>query len=129
MNITKKRLNKSDKFAVFMCENTFCNPTCKGTMFEDKDKVTSTPKLKFIRDKKTRKRYIKLIMKSKDQLFGKKNSILKDGFNEKIPHKIVNKMKRQGAISGCHYYIKKKDFPKVKKQVRKTVKKLLTQVR
>jgi hypothetical protein len=35
------------------------------------------------------------------QMFGKKNSVLKDGFYEKLNSKTVKQLKKKGALSGC----------------------------
>jgi hypothetical protein len=102
----------------------FCNPTCKGTLYEDGDKLSDEYKHKMIE----RYNYIKnkYNIKNKTQnkrtnqdvkieqniildgenrrknLFSGKRSIINDGFYNKISKKLVEKMRDVGAVSGCY---------------------------
>lgn len=65
------------------CKKAYCNPTCKNTPFELKSKIKN-----------------KLWLTMRKTISNKEN-ILKNGFYEKIPKKIVDDHKKKGAISGC----------------------------
>lgn len=127
MKETRKRLDKlmpkkSSKgfsklighFALPMCKLQFCNPTCKDTVFEDKDGTNKIPPYFLSKNKKIQKNMIKLFNKTRKRLFGKKKSILKDDFYEGLPEKRINEAKKKGAISGCVEYADKKDYLKEK---------------
>jgi hypothetical protein len=96
-----------------LCNDAYCNPTCKDTLFESGDKV---PKAVFTKGKKLLslqlKNTPKLIPKAtksfnhmmtnmRQNIFGTKKNVLKNGFYEKIPSNKVKLLKKEGAISGC----------------------------
>lgn len=85
---------------------TFCNPTCKATLFEAGDPDRLSPALI-----KSIKKELKVIdtkfnlefwLKGRKDLFGKDKNVLKDGFYKGIDEKIVKKLRNRGAISGCY---------------------------
>lgn len=94
----RKRTEKGDKIELDNCARYFCNEGCEGTMFEDgpPDKLSEKTR-KFLKSKEL----IKLIKQSRRNIFGKKNSVLKDGFYEGMNPKRLNQLKKEGAISGC----------------------------
>jgi len=79
-----------------LCKDSFCNPGCKGTIFQD-NKFPQELVNKYIKQKNG-KQIIKLLKKFRKDLFGEKKTILKKGFYEKLN---VKKLKKKGAISGC----------------------------
>ena len=94
------------------CKNSFCNPKCKNTLFQEGTKI---PKEVFknaklhlthtIKDPKlSAKAYkdtVKIFKKMRQHIYGEKTNVLKNDFYEKLPLKTVNKLKKEGAISGC----------------------------
>jgi hypothetical protein len=73
VNVSKKVKEKREKLRLNECLREYCNPTCKGTYY----------------DESIKKNYID----PKDRI--------KDGFHEKLSTSDINKMKKMGAISGC----------------------------
>ena len=94
------------------CKNSYCNPKCKDTIFQE---GTTIPKEVFknakshlshtIKDPKLSakayKHTVKIFKNMRKNIFGEKTNILKNDFYEKLPTKTVNKLKKEGAISGC----------------------------
>jgi hypothetical protein len=93
----------------------YCNLTCKDTIFEDGLKLSDGFKKKTVRNlqnkfnktlkKKELKQTIKATLndfeENKQKLFLGKNSIIKDGFYNKIDKKYIERMKKMGIQSGC----------------------------
>lgn len=94
-----KKSGKGEKTELATCAKYFCNEGCKNTIFEDgpSDKLSKG----FSKIFKNNKELIKLMEKSRKELFGNKTTVLKDGFFEGIKSKTVKKLKKEGAISGC----------------------------
>ena len=53
------------------------------------------------RDKELKALLTKLQKQTKKELFGDKDNVLQDGFYEKLGRVKVNKLKKNGATSGC----------------------------
>lgn len=90
---------KSRKFkeeSIEMCKKSFCNPGCKGTIFQN-NKFPNELVNKFSKQNDGEKT-LKLLKKMRKSLFKGKKSILKNEFYEGLP---VKKLKKQGAVSGC----------------------------
>lgn len=98
-----------------ICKDSNCNPTCKNTIFESGKKI---PKEVFVQLKtnltkslkktnnlkklpKAYKMTSQTITFARNSIFNKKTNVLKDDFYEKLPVKLVKKLKKEGAISGC----------------------------
>jgi len=87
----KKRMLKE-------CNDQYCNPTCKGTMYEDEPGTGYLNTLnKLYKDPKT----VDIYVKSRKKYFNGKKSVLQDNFNEKITPTKRNRLKKEGALSGC----------------------------
>jgi len=83
------------------CNSYYCNKTCKNTILEaGRNKYPPLPK-EVASDIELQKRILKIQKQTKQELFGDKDNILKDGFYEKLSHAKVKKLKKNGAISGC----------------------------
>ena len=94
----KDKLN-SKKFkeeSMKLCKDSFCNPGCKGTIFQN-NKFPNELVNKFSKQNDGEKT-LKLLKKMRKSLFKGKKSILKNSFYEGLP---VKKLKKQGAVSGC----------------------------
>lgn len=83
----KKKLPKE-------CMELYCNEGCVNTIFQDGK--TKMPHLA-----KDRKFLEKLLKQQKKEIFGDKDTVLRDHFYEKLSKKSQNKLKSFGAISGC----------------------------
>jgi len=94
-----KKSGKGDKTELDICAKYFCNEGCKNTIFEDgpSDKLSNGFRKIF----KNNKELIKMMEKTRKELFGNKTTVLKDGFFEGIKPKSLKKLKKEGAISGC----------------------------
>ena len=107
---------KRQKYAISLRKEEYCNPGCKGTIFQDgtftqkelEDMVRRNP---FSPDRTEedfretvaiyKKRRSKMFRKHKGTTTTKKRSVLKRDFYEKLGETRVAKLKKQGAISGC----------------------------
>jgi hypothetical protein len=76
------------------CKTAFCNPGCKGTIFQNNEFPKELEK-----KHKKNKELIVLLKKMRAGLFQDKKTILKNDFYIKI--KNPKKLKKDGAISGC----------------------------
>ena len=98
----RKSMRKDKKKNIETCKKAYCNPECKGTIFE---KGTSIPKEVFNQDifkKGPLKDMLKeMIVNQRKEIFGKKTDVLKDSFYEKLSPKTIKKLKSNGATSGC----------------------------
>jgi hypothetical protein len=98
----RKSMKKDRKAIIASCKKAYCNPECKGTLFE---KGTSPPKELFNQDifkKGPLKDMLKeMIVNQRKEIFGKKTDVLKDSYYEKLGPKTIKKLKSNGATSGC----------------------------
>jgi|LakMenEpi03Aug12_release.lakeMendotaPanAssembly.Ray.scaffolds.fasta_scaffold1026730_1 hypothetical protein len=87
-----------------VCIPTYCNKDCKDTFFEKGKKLPTAvlnPSFSKGSTAKGRKWYRNFVSDSRKEVFGRKINVLKDSFYEKLPKKSVDRMKKQGALSGC----------------------------
>ena len=101
----KKKQTKRRKVALKQiandCKKQYCNKTCKNTLLEaGRNKYPTLPK-EITTDKELKALMIKIQKQTKKELFGDKDNVLKDGFYEKLGRVKVNKLKKNGATSGC----------------------------
>jgi len=83
------------------CKMYYCNKTCKNTLFEA-GRNKYPPLLKgYTKNKEMTSLLTKLQKQTKQELFGDKDNVLKDGFYEKLSSQKVKKLKQNGATSGC----------------------------
>lgn len=96
INKNSDKINKKTrKLAISNCKFIYCNKeNCKDTLFEPGKNPSIMNKIK-------NKNLIKLFEEKRKQIFGKKTDVLKDGFYEKLKPSEIEKLKKQGAISGC----------------------------
>lgn len=95
-----KVTEKQQKELIQNCMKGYCNPGCKKTIFQDgkqfpKDVVIKT------KNKSVKAFATKIIKGMRKEMFGKKSSILKDNFYEKLTAKTVKDIKKNGGLSGC----------------------------
>jgi hypothetical protein len=97
--VDKKTLALTDKIN----KTIYCNVGCKGTILEPGEKISSTLAEKY----KDSKELLKLFENQRKNIFGEKTDVLKDNFYEKAPKKMVEEIKKDGAISLCSPVTKK----------------------
>ena len=83
------------------CNMYYCNKTCKNTLFEaGRNKYPPLPK-EITSNKELKVLLTKLQKQTKQEMFGEKDNVLKDGFYEKLSPQKVKRLKQNGATSGC----------------------------
>lgn len=83
------------------CNMYYCNKTCKNTLLEaGRNKYPMLPK-EVTSNKELTRLVTKLQKQTKKELFGDKDTVLKDGFYEKLSHKKIKQLQKNGATSGC----------------------------
>ena len=81
------------------CQKGYCNPGCKGTMFQN---GASFPKgIKGPNGKPLPKFVLDIIKKLRNSIFKGKTSVLNKNFYDKLKKKNVACAKKRGATSGC----------------------------
>jgi len=104
-NIKKLTSKKMRKINLDQCMSVFCNTKgCKGTILEDGKKYPPAVKarlFKIVKNKTSQNKLFKESKKIRKTLFKNKSSVLKDNFYEKLSPKMINKLKKQKAVSGC----------------------------
>ena len=99
MSKAKRAIFDSDRIKRLQekCESKYCNPKCKGTIFEPGKNIPKEIKNEY----KNMNFLIKNQMQTRKKIFGKKTNVLKNDFYEKLSKKNVKSLKKNGAISGC----------------------------
>ena len=95
-----KFTQKQKKVLGKRCLKGFCNPTCEGTIFQDGKQFPKNIEIDS-KDEKVKKIVLKFSKDMRKNIFGKKTSVLKNGFYEKLTPKTVKQLKKKGALSGC----------------------------
>ena len=93
----KLKSKEFKKGCMEICKNSFCNPKCKGTIFQD-NKFPPEIIDKY-KNNKNGDEIVKGLIQLRKIIFKNKKSVLKDDFYEKLQD--INRMKKKGAISGC----------------------------
>lgn len=84
------------------CDKTFCNIGCKNTLFSVSANENGKNVSTFLTKKyKNDKHKTKSMKKMKKILCGKDGECLTSNFYKKLKPEFINKIKKQGAISGC----------------------------
>ncbi len=93
------------------CKKIYCNPTCKGSIYENGKKMSNSTKKSIISNlkktpfiksnDKSSKLHLDMMQKIKNKLFVGKNTILNNGFYIGINDNDKKKLHKKGAISGC----------------------------
>lgn len=96
--LSKKEIETGDKLNHEACMAQWCNPGCKGTIFENGKTITKE-RLRIPYQEERRKQ----LSKTRRALFGKRISVLNNDFYEKHSAQEIEKYKKNGAISGCFY--------------------------
>ena len=75
------------------CKLGYCNPTCKGTIYQNGKN--------FPKNLKVPSPLLSIIKGVRKNIFKNKTSVLKNSFYEKLKSKNVMCAKKRGATSGC----------------------------
>jgi hypothetical protein len=102
--LKKLRSKKSRANSKKECIKGYCNPECKGTLFqagkELPPSVFANASKKGIKGKGVA--ILKSILNStRKRMFGNKTNVLKNSFYNRLPAKNVTRARKQGALSGC----------------------------
>jgi hypothetical protein len=95
----KKQTKKQKKYALDVCMRGYCNPHCKGTIFEE-GAPNKLPDELLKRNKKFPS-LVPFMKKTRKDIFNKKTNVLKDGFYEGLSPEKIKEYKKMGATSGC----------------------------
>lgn len=95
-NETKNR-NKIFNSTMKSCIKLYCNAECKETEFESGTGLPKSILNKWAKNVK----WLDYLKAERIRRFGKKTNVLIDDFYEELDSKMVDKAKKDGAISGC----------------------------
>ena len=95
MKLSKKERDDMRK----KCIRSYCNPGCKGTLFQKGRKMPAEV-YKMYKGKGS-KLFKKMINSSRKNIFGKSDNVLKNDFYKDMSARDVGRMRKQGALSGC----------------------------
>lgn len=109
LKITKKKVYtlKEKENLIRQCKKGYCNPGCKGTLFEPgktlpKELINEIKNRKDLKTKKLREEVLRITRKMRKHIFKNKTNVLgKDGFYKGILPETKKDYKKKGAISGC----------------------------
>ena len=92
--MSKKVGKGKDKMLMKVCKKGYCNPGCKGTIYQNgknfpKNVKAPTPMM------------LSIMKGMRNGMFKNKTSVLKNSFYEKLKKKNVTCAKKRGATSGC----------------------------
>ena len=90
-----KKLKSPSKVKELMkkCKLGYCNPTCKGTIYQNGKN--------FPKNVKVPSPLLSIIKGVRKNIFKNKTSVLKNSFYEKLSKKNVTCARKRGATSGC----------------------------
>lgn len=97
---TFKYSKKQVKDIEAQCKLAYCNPTCKGTLFQKGKSMPSIAQVNEFKGK-NKKLLMNFTKKARKNIFKGKTNVLKNGFYEKLSSKTRKILKEKGAISGC----------------------------
>lgn len=93
----KKEIQKRIKQNIEGCSERYCNPECKGTLYETREDLAPELQKKY----KAMPELITSYKNLKKELFKGRKTVLKDGFYYKMKPKSRKALEKKGAISGC----------------------------
>ena len=82
------------------CRKRYCNPSCKDTIYEAGSQFPKSLEQE-IKKKEPGKILFPIIKSLRKGMFKGKKNVLKKDFYEKLPKDSINKIQKEGAISGC----------------------------
>lgn len=90
----RKRIIKE---VIQSCKDIYCNPGCKGTIFEDGKELSKSLTKKW----KNKSMMLEYLDSQHKWILGEKDSVLVNDFYEKLTPGRISYIKGKGAISGC----------------------------
>jgi len=97
---TFKYTAKQKKDLEKTCKLHYCNPTCKGTIFQKGKEMPPLEEIKHLKGKN--KKFMNTFSKNmRKNIFKGKTNVLKDGFYEKLLSKTRKLLQEKGALFGC----------------------------
>ena len=93
----KKEIQKRINHNMEDCATKYCDPECKGTIFETRKDLSPELQEKY----KDNPALITFFKNRKKELFKGRKTVLKDGFYYKMKPKTRKALEKKGAISGC----------------------------
>ena len=99
--ITKKLIQERSNKIRKTCAKTYCNPGCKGTIFEKGKDISPSAINNAGLTPKNKKILKEILTDIRKDLFKGKNNVLNQNFYEETPKKKVAQLKKQGALSLC----------------------------
>ena len=104
----KNKTKKISHWRLKVCKDTYCNPKCKNTLFEEGKKMSKRTINEYRKrfsyhnfSKKNKEMLLNKLKEVKRKTFAKKKNVLINDFYEKLNEDDIKKVKQQGAISGC----------------------------
>lgn len=82
------------------CKLHYCNPDCKGTIFQKGKKMPVLVEAKPFKGS-NKKFLMNLSRNMRKKIFKGKTNVLKNGMYEKLPLKTRKLLQEKGALSGC----------------------------
>lgn len=98
-NITKTS-KMADKKILEGCVKAHCNPSCKDTMYQAGSQFPKSLEAE-LKKEKHGDIILDIVKKTRKRMFGNKKDVLVNEFYKNLPKEKVDKIKKQGAISGC----------------------------
>jgi len=101
-NILKSTRNSKtlDKKLLEGCVTGYCNPSCKNTIFQAGSKIPKSLEAQ-IKKEKHGDIVLDILKNTRKNIFGNKKNVLTGDFYKDLPKDKVEKIQKQGAISGC----------------------------
>lgn len=101
-NIIKSTSNSKtlDKKLLEGCVTGYCNPSCKDTIFQAGSQFPKSVESQ-LKKEKHGDIVLDIIKKTRKNIFGNKKNVLVNDFYKDLPKDKVDKIQKQGAISGC----------------------------
>ena len=98
-NITKPT-KIMDKKILEGCVKAHCNPSCKDTIYQAGSQFPKSLEAE-IKKQEHGDIILDIIKKTRKRMFGNKKDVLVNDFYKNLPKEKVDKVKKEGAISGC----------------------------
>lgn len=90
----------ADKKILEGCVKAHCNPSCKDTMYQAGSKFPKSLEAE-LKKEQHGDIILDIVKKTRKRMFGNKKDVLVNDFYKNLPKEKVDKIKKQGAISGC----------------------------
>ena len=89
-----------DKKILEDCVKLHCNPSCKDTVYQAGSQFPKSLEAE-LKKEQHGDIILDIVKKTRKRMFGNKKDVLVNDFYKNLPKEKVDKIKKQGAISGC----------------------------